>query len=203
MGWMAPGFLGMGAILLHTANEGVPVMRKQLQAAEEASDNPAIVELSRRIVDADPNDSETWETLATKQLELDDLDRCAATLDAWQAHVHPRPKKIDDLRGDLAMARKDDQSAEQLLAFVHCRGSRRRRTSWRNSRSSANTAEHWQEAVDWRTRALVQNKTAAGLIARANDYVELRAWDKAFADVNKANAIDPSDDDGQRCAARI
>jgi tetratricopeptide (TPR) repeat protein len=192
MGWMAPGFLGMGAILLHTANEGVPVMRKQLQAAEEASDNAAIVELSRRIVDAQPSDSQTWETLARKQLELDDPDRCAATLEAWQAHVHPRPKKIDDLRGDLAMARKEYPAAAQAWRLAIAADPQATEVLEKLAKLSE-YLEHWQEAVDWRTRLLVQNKAAAGLIARANDYVELRAWDKAFADVNEANAIDPSD----------
>src|SRR5262249_2207866 len=48
-------------------------------------------------------------------------------------------------------------------------------------------------AADLRTRALAQNETGAGLVARANDYLELRAWDKAFADIEKANAIEPSD----------
>src|ERR1700759_2072436 len=101
--------LGMASVPLHAAEVNLPVLRKQLQTAQEASDNPAVVELSRRIVEADPNDSETWEKLATKQLEIEDLDRCAATLDTWQARVRPRPKIIDDLRGDLAMARKDSK----------------------------------------------------------------------------------------------
>ena len=43
------------------------------------------------------------------------------------------------------------------------------------------------------TRILKQNKTPSGLVARAKDYLGLRAWDKAFADVKQANAIDPSD----------
>jgi tetratricopeptide (TPR) repeat protein len=55
------------------------------------------------------------------------------------------------------------------------------------------STERWPDAVDWRTRALAQNRTVAGLIARANDYLQLGARDKAFADVNKANAIDAPD----------
>ena len=110
---LIPGLIEIAIAFLQAAEPDLPVLRKQLKAAEEASDKSAIIELSRRIVDADPNDSQTWETLATKQLELDDEDRCAATLDAWQARVHPRPKVIDDLRGDLAMARKDSKLAER------------------------------------------------------------------------------------------
>jgi tetratricopeptide (TPR) repeat protein len=190
---MVPGLLGIAAVFLHAADADLPVLRKQLQAAEDASDKSAIVELSRRIVEVDPNDSRTWETLATKQLELDDQDRCAATLDAWQARVHPRPKEIDDIRGDLAMARKDDKSAERYWRLYIAADPEATDVLEKLAKLNEYLG-HWQEAVDWRTRALVQRKTAAGLIARANDYLELRAWDKAFADVNQANAIDPSDE---------
>src|SRR6202035_3284599 len=54
--------------------------------------------------------------------------------------------------------------------------------------------ERWQEAVDWRTGILAPDQTVAGLIARATDYLKLRAWNKAFADLNKANAIDATDE---------
>jgi tetratricopeptide (TPR) repeat protein len=190
---MIPGLLGIASVLLHAAEVNLPVLRKQLQTAEEASDNPAIVELSRRIVEADPNDSETWETLATKQLEIEDLDRCAATLDTWQARVRPRPKIIDDLRGDLAMARKDSKSAERYWRLYVGADPAATDTLDKLAKLSE-SAERWQEAVNWRTRSLGQSQTVTGLVARAEDYLELRAWDKAFADINKANAIDPTDE---------
>jgi len=189
---IVPGLLGLTAVFLHAAQADLPALRKQLQAAEDASDNPAIVELSRRIVDADPNDSGAWKTLATKQLELNDQDRCAATLDAWQARVHPPPEAIHDIRGDLAMARKDYKSAQQYWR-LHIAADPEATDTLEKLAKLSESMEHWQEAVDWRTRALVESKTVAGLIARANDYLELRAWDKAIADINKANAIDPSD----------
>jgi tetratricopeptide (TPR) repeat protein len=186
------GLLGIATVFLHAAEEGLPVLRKQLQAAEDASDSSAIVELSRRIVDADPNDSQTWETLATKQLELDDPDRCATTLDVWQSRVHPRPKVIDDLRGDLAMAQKDYKLAEHYWLLYIAADPQATGTMEKLAKLSE-SAGHWQKAVDWRTRELIQNKTVTGLIGRANDYLELRAWDKAFADIDRANAIDASD----------
>ncbi|MBV9104600.1 MAG: hypothetical protein JO313_01115 [Verrucomicrobia bacterium] len=187
-----PVLLWAATAFLQAAGPDLPLLRQQLQSAEEASDNPAIVELSRRIVDADPNDSKTWQTLATKELESGDQDRCAATLEAWQARVHPRPKVIDDIRGDLALARKDDRSAEHYWSLYVAANPKASGTFEKLAKVSE-TVEHWQEAVDWLTRALALDKTPAGLIARANDYLELRDWDKAYADINQANAIDPSD----------
>jgi tetratricopeptide (TPR) repeat protein len=186
------GLLWATAVFLPAAQVDLASLRKQLATAEEASDNPAVVELSRRIIAKDPGDSETWETLADKQLELDDLDRCAATLDAWQAHVHPRPAVIDDLRGDLATARKDNRSAERYWRLYVVADPSATDTLEKLAKLSE-SGGHWEEAVGWRTRALAQNKTVEGLIARANDYLELRTWEKAFSDVNKANATDPTD----------
>jgi tetratricopeptide (TPR) repeat protein len=189
--FLIPATLVCAAGLLY-ADESLPVLRRQLEAAEEAADNPAIIELSRRIVEADPKDSKTWETLARKQLELHDEDRCAATLDAWQARVHPKAKVIDDIRGDLANARKDYKMAEQYWRSYIIAVPEAADTLEKLAKLSETTGR-WQEAAEFRTRLLGQDKTAPGLIARANDYVELRAWDKAFADVEKANAIDASD----------
>jgi tetratricopeptide (TPR) repeat protein len=189
--FLIPATLFYTAGLLHAADDSLQISRQQLRAAEEATDNPAVVELSRRIVEADPRDSKTWETLARKELELRDEGRCAATLDAWQARVHPKAKVIDDIRGDLANARKDYKLAEQywrayIVAVPEAAGTLEKLAKL------CETAGRWQEAAEFRTRLLGQDKTAPGFFARANDYVELRAWDKAFADVEKANAIDPS-----------
>jgi tetratricopeptide (TPR) repeat protein len=190
--FLVPGLLAMAVVFLQASEGSVKVLRKQLQTAEEASDNPAIVEISRRIVEMDPNDSEAWETLANKQLELEDLERCAATLDAWQTRVRPRPAVIDDIRGDLALARKDNRAAEHYWRLYIGADPEATDTLEKLAKLSESAGD-WAEAASWRTRALAQGKTVAGLIARANDYLELRAWEKSFADVTKANNIDPSD----------
>ena len=59
-------------------------LRKQLATAQDETDKPAIIELSLRIVEADPHDSKAWETLARTQLEAGEYDRCAATLNSWE-----------------------------------------------------------------------------------------------------------------------
>jgi hypothetical protein len=48
------GNLAIAASLFQIAEKDLPALRQQLKAAEKAADNPAIVELSRRIVYADP-----------------------------------------------------------------------------------------------------------------------------------------------------
>ena len=94
-------------------------MRTELQAAEDAADKPAIIELTRRILAITPSDSNVWDTLAQTELETEDLDRLEQTLDAWQKAVRNPPAAIEDFRGDLAIRRKDYQNAERhWLAFL-------------------------------------------------------------------------------------
>ena len=189
---LVPGMLGITALFLHAADLSLQVLQKQLKAAEEADDNPAIVELSRRIVEVDPKNSKAWETLARKQVELDDLDRCASTLDAWQARIRPRPRIIDDIRGDLANAGKDYVAAEHYWSSYIAANPEATDTLEKLARLDE-ASERWQEAADLRTHALAQSKTGARLIARANDYLQLRSWRRAFADADQANVLEPSD----------
>ncbi len=69
----------------------VSQLRKQLVAAEEADDKPAIIELNRRIVAVVPNDSHAWENIVQGQFEIEDYDRVAETLEAWQKAVKRPP----------------------------------------------------------------------------------------------------------------
>jgi hypothetical protein len=48
---VVPGLLGIAAVCLHAAENDLPVLRQQLQAAEDASDNSAIA--------ADPKATDT------------------------------------------------------------------------------------------------------------------------------------------------
>src|SRR3954452_9489929 len=105
--------VGAGS-LARGAGTDVLELRQQLAVAAEAEDKPAIVELRRRIVEAAPQDTQAWETLARTQLEIDEEDRCAATLDACEKAVRPRPAVVDDLRVDVAKARKDYRTAERF-----------------------------------------------------------------------------------------
>ena len=94
-------------------------LRKQLAVAEEDENKPAIIELSRRILAVTPNDSGLWEKLVGKLFEIEDYDRGAEALDAWQKAVKQPPATIEDFRGDLALKLKEYPEAEKhWLAFV-------------------------------------------------------------------------------------
>ena len=94
-------------------------LRGQLKKAQDAEDEPAVIELSRRIVGIAPNDAETWDTLAQTQLESEDLDGLGRTLDPWQKAFRRPPATIEDFRAGLCFKRKDYQCAEQdWLAFI-------------------------------------------------------------------------------------
>ena len=193
--WFRATVLGAiaGAGLFYTANGQVQDLRKQLSAAQDAKDEPAIIELCHRILEVAPRDQQAWETLVNTQMATSDYDRCVKSLDAWEkaAAIH-RPPAIDQLRGDVAAAREQYELAERywrayLTAVpkatdVLDKLAERRETTGR-----------WREALDLRTRALTVDDTASERISRAADYRQLRDWDKALVDAEKANATDAAD----------
>ena len=184
-------FLSAGG-LLQSAGTDVLGFHKQLAAAQEETDKPAIIELSRRIVEADPRDSTAWETLARTQFEVAEYDRCTATLNAWANAVKPTPAVLDDLRGDVAEARKDHKAAERYWRSYIMADSEASDGLEKLADLCAGE-KRWRDAVEFRTRALALDETAVGRIRRANLYLDLHEWDKALDDSDKANALDPSD----------
>jgi len=178
--------------MLYGTGAEIPELRKQLAAAQEATDNPAIIELSRRLLEAAPRDQKVWETLVRAQLDVADYNRCAATLDVWEKGAAPRPSVIDDLRGDVAAAREDYPAAEHYWRSYLA--AQPKAVAALDKLANRFAAEgRWRDALDLRTRALAVNDTAPRRIDRANLYLALHEWDKALADADKANGIDPSD----------
>lgn len=183
---------GARALLTYGADSALPGLRAQLDAAEAAKDKPAIIELSRRVVEAAPQDTEAWSTLVNTQLGTEDYDRCAVTLKAWEVAVRPPPAVIEDLSGDLAKARKDDRTAERCWrAYLIARPNALETLQKLAGLCAAQ--ERWAEAVQLRTRALAVKENVTDLVGRARAYLSLRDWDKAFADIERADALDPSD----------
>jgi len=176
------------------ASGDVSQLHAQLSKAEEAEDKAAIIELSRRIVAIAPNDSDAWETLAQTQLEIEDLDRLAQTLDAWQKVRRP-PAAIEDFRGDLCLKRKDYHNAERhWLAFLATKPpASEAATEYDKLADLCVTQERWADNAAYRTKAIAAQDSAARRVFRACAFLRLHKWDAAYADMAKANKIDASD----------
>ena len=170
-------------------------LRKQLQAAEDAADKPAIIELSRRILAITPSDSNVWDILAQTELETEDWDRLEQTLAAWKKAVPKAPAGIEDFQGALCLKRKDYQCAERhWLAYL---ASKPRpgdaATEYDNLANLCAAQARWEDHAAYRTKAIAAQDSAARRVARAIAFLRLRQWDAAYADMAKANKMDATD----------
>jgi tetratricopeptide (TPR) repeat protein len=181
---------------LRAARSDVSGLHAQLSKAEEAGDKAAIIELSRRIIAIAPTDSDAWETLAQTQLDIEDLDRLAQTLDAWQKVRRP-PPAIEDFRGGLCLKRKDYLNAERhWLAFLATKPrAADAATEYDNLANLCVTQARWVDNAAYRTKAIAAEDSAARRVFRACAFMRLHKWDAAYADMAKANKIDSTDDE--------
>jgi tetratricopeptide (TPR) repeat protein len=180
---------------LRAASSDVSRLHAQLSKAEEARDKAAIIELSRRVVAIAPNDSDAWDTLARTQLDIEDLDRVAQTLDAWRKIRRPPAAAIEDFRGDLCLKRKDYQNAERhWLAFLATKPRAADAAAEYDKLADLCVAQaRWADNAAYRTKAIAAEDSAARRVFRACAFMRLHKWDAAYADMAKANKIDASD----------
>ena len=115
-----------------------------------------------------------------------------ATLNAWEESVRPRPAAIDDLRGEVSKAEKDQKAAERYWR-VYIAARPEAVDGFEKLADLCAEEKRWRDALEFSTRALALEETAVGRIRRAKIYLQLHEWDKALADSNKANELDPSD----------
>ena len=190
---MCVGYLAEG----RPADQQVGQLRTQLEAAKKAEDKPAIIELSRRILAITPTDSQLWQGLAQRELEMEDFDRLEQTLDAWGKTVRSPPAAIEDLRGELAFKRKDYQNAEKhWLGYVAMKPKASEAATEYDKLANLCAAQaRWEDHAAYRTKAIAAKDSAARRVARACAYLRLHKWDAAYADMAKANKMDASDSD--------
>jgi tetratricopeptide (TPR) repeat protein len=184
-----PAITGFGA------GQEVSQLRSQLEAAKDAADKPAIIELSRRILAIAPNDSDVWETLAQTELETEDWDRLEQTLDAWQKAVRRPPAAIEDFQGTLCFKRKDYQCAERhWLAYLATKPpASDTATEYDNLADLCAAQQRWEDHANYRTKAIAAQDSAARRVSRAIAFLRLHKWDAAYADIAKANKMDATD----------
>jgi tetratricopeptide (TPR) repeat protein len=179
--------------LLYAATDDVSQLRAQLSVAEEAGDKPSIIELSRRIIAALPNDSDAWESLASTQLEIEDFDRFAETLDAWEKAVKRPAAAIEDFRGDLSAHQKDYKGAERhYLAFIARKPSASDIADTYDKLADLCVEEgRWTDNAAYRNKAIAAKDSAARRVDHACALLRLHQWNAAYAEMAKANKLEP------------
>jgi tetratricopeptide (TPR) repeat protein len=180
--------------LLRAAIDDVSQLRAQLSAAEEADDKPAIIELSRRIVAIAPNEAAAWETLAHTLLEIEDFDRFAETLDAWEKAVTRPPAALEAFRGDLCAHQKDFEKAERhYLAFLARKPSAAETASVYEKLADLCVEQgRWADNAAYRSKAIAAQDSAGRRVDYACALLRLHRWDAAYAEMAKASKLEPN-----------
>jgi tetratricopeptide (TPR) repeat protein len=170
-------------------------LRAQLSKAEETDDKAAIIELSRRIVAVVPNDSHAWENIVQGQFEIEDYDRVAETLEAWQKAVKRPPAAIEHFRGDLAVKRKDYANAERhWLAFLARKPSPGDAAAVYDKLANLCADQsRWADCASSDAKAIAAKDSASRRVAHACVLLRLRQWDAAYSEIAKANKLDSTD----------
>ena len=184
-----------GTNVLRAAAEDISQLRAQLSAAETADDKPSIIELSRRILATAPNDSDAWESLARTQLEIEDFDRLAQTLDAWERTAKKPAAAIEDFRGDLCAHQKDYKGAERhYLAFIARKPSASEVADMYDKLADLCVDQgRWADNAAYRSKAIAAKDSAAHRVDYACALLRLHKWDAAYAEMAKANKLGPDD----------
>lgn len=146
---------------------------------------------------ARPNDSAGWEKLARTWFDAEDYARCSAALDAWEKAVQPPPAAIEDIRGDVCHAQKDLAGAEKhWLAFIARKPAPADAAATLDALADLCADEsRWREHAEFRRRAVAAEETASRRVQLAAGLLRLHDWDAAFKQMQRGNALDPTDSD--------
>ena len=170
----------------------LPQWRHQLEVAGQEKDPDAVIELTRRILAADPHDTNAWIQLVLARIKTEDYDRALASLKAWEKVAKPRPAAIDDLRGDVYLAQDLSGDAERAWrASLAIKPSDYRVLG--KLADLFETQDRWPEVLALRSRAVAAQPAAALLAARGGALLHLHRWDAANAAIQKANTLDATD----------
>ena len=189
-------FLVLATALAANAGDARKDLQEQLAVAErrDPPDNAAAAEITRRILEIDPHDQSIREKRVRALYNLGDLKRCGEELDAWNHEDKQISIAATDLEGDLADAEgKYDQALQSWNAYVLLQPRATKtceKIAWLYEREN-----HWDKADGTLTKLIAVKDSAATRVWRARCRMEMRHWDDAVADINKANQLDAGDPD--------
>lgn len=112
--------IASAATLLSAATAGAePALPQQLIAAEDRNDRPAVVEICRRLVEADPDNLDALRKLVRTSFDLGDLENTRRYLARLKESVGADDPGVLETEGDLlARAEKHDQAVAAWQAAL-------------------------------------------------------------------------------------
>ncbi len=131
------------------------------------------------------------------QFEIEDYDRVAETLEAWQKAVKRPPAAIEHFRGDLAVKLKDYANAERhWLAFLARKPSPGDAAAIYDKLANLCADQsRWADCASYDAKAIAAKDSASRRVAHACVLLRLHQWDAAYAEIAKANKIDSTDNE--------
>ncbi len=131
------------------------------------------------------------------QFEIEDYDRVAETLEAWQRAVKRPPAAIEHFRGDLAVKLKDYANAERhWLAFLARKPSPGDAAAIYDKLANLCADQsRWADCASYDAKAIAAKDSASRRVAHACVLLRLHQWDAAYAEIAKANKIDSTDNE--------
>lgn len=193
--WVLVGVvLFLGAAVVSAAPTPAPDLAKlksQLALAAEKDDKLAEIEILRRILDADPQDTKSHQALIDLWLVIEDYDMAQATVDAWAnapagtvALTHAAvlryrdediPAAIKVLRDYLAKSPKDVDAWKALVSCL----------------LTTHDAAAQVDALNALIALIALQPSPDAYMERANAKLQLRDYTGAMADARAAQKMDP------------
>jgi len=180
-------FLGAAMISAAPAPD-LAKLKSQLNLAGTADDKLAQIEILRRILDADPQDTQSHQALIDLWLDIEDYDMAQAAVDAWTnapagtvalTHAAVLRYRDKDIPGAIKVLRdylaKSPKDVDAWKALVSC----------------LLTTNDAAAQVDALNSLIALEPSPGAYIERANAKLQLRDYNGAMTDARAGQKMDP------------
>jgi tetratricopeptide (TPR) repeat protein len=180
----------------HTEKEVADLRAQLARVTATLNPNPyELADLSRRILDKNPHDSDVWVLYSKALLDQGDQRGFEAALQRWQRSV-PRPAaKIEDLRGDDELKRGDEQAAINHWSAYLDEPSvdlQARTRTWKKLEQAYGHLGQWEQARTVLTQWIRAQDNIEARVLRAKANQQLRNWEAVRDDITFAQKSDPT-----------
>lgn len=190
--WVLVGVvLFLGAAVASAAPAPTPDLAKlksQLSLAAEKDDKLAEIEILRRILDADPQDTKSHQALIDLWLDVEDYDMAQATVDAWTGAP---AGTVALTHAAVLRYRDEDIPAAIKVLRDYLAKSPNDVDAWKALVSCLLTTHDAAAQVDALNALIALEPSPDAYMERANAKLQLRDYTGAMADARAAQKMDP------------